>query len=314
MTTLLSPARLGTLLAASAWAASALAQSGMPAPIKPLPTHDPRLVAFYAQATHAHAPGAVAISPDGTTLAWTLGNHDSSALHLTAVATPSADKVIAPANAAAGCSNTSPVWSPDSKTLAYTSTCTGETATENHPVQPQIFLYSAATGESKQLTHLTGIFHELAWAPDGKSLAFLFVENATRNAGALAAMKPWSGVIGEDGVEVQRIYAVDTTTGAGTWITPATLHAYEFGYSPDSKQITFTGANPPGENNWWISKLYTVATTGNATPEVAFDPNTTSTALHGLQIAVPRFSPDGARIAFIGGLMSDQGSTGGDVW
>jgi dipeptidyl aminopeptidase/acylaminoacyl peptidase len=37
-------------------------------------------------------------------------------------------------------------------------------------------------------------------------------------------------------------------------------------------------------------------------------------ALHGLQIAVPRWSPDGQAIAFIGGLMSDQGSTGGDVW
>ena len=31
-------------------------------------------------------------------------------------------------------------------------------------------------------------------------------------------------------------------------------------------------------------------------------------------MAVPRFSPDGKKIAFIGGLMSDQGSTGGDVW
>jgi hypothetical protein len=33
-----------------------------------------------------------------------------------------------------------------------------------------------------------------------------------------------------------------------------------------------------------------------------------------VQIAVPRWSPDGKKIAFIGGLMSDQGSTGGDVW
>jgi dipeptidyl aminopeptidase/acylaminoacyl peptidase len=308
----LSPARL-SLLAASAWAVGALAQSGNPAPIVPLATHDPRLVAFYAQATHAHAPGAVSISPDGTTVAWTLGNREGSALHLTALAHPDADKTITPAGTAT-CSNTSPVWSPDSKTLAYTSTCTGEPATEGHPTQPQVFLYSAATGQSKQLTHLAGIFHELAWAPDGKSLAFLFVENATRNAGALAAMKPWSGVIGEDGVEIQRIYSVDAATGAGTWITPATLHAYEFGFSPDSRQIAFTAANPPGENNWWISKIYTIATTGNATPEVAFDPNTTTTALHGLQIAVPRFSPDGKRIAFIGGLMSDQGATGGDVW
>lgn len=36
--------------------------------------------------------------------------------------------------------------------------------------------------------------------------------------------------------------------------------------------------------------------------------------IHMLQIAVSRWSPDEKAIAFIGGLMSDQGSTGGDVW
>ncbi len=99
------------------------------------------------------------------------------------------------------------------------------------------------------------------------------------------------------------------------------LHVYEFAWAPDSKQLAFVGANPPGENNWWVAKLYTVATPawhGDAVdlakPVVVFDPNTTQSALHGLQIAVPRFSPDGKKIAFIGGLMSDQGSTGGDVW
>jgi len=33
-----------------------------------------------------------------------------------------------------------------------------------------------------------------------------------------------------------------------------------------------------------------------------------------VQIATPRWSPDGGSIAFIGGLMSDEGSTGGDVF
>src|SRR5204863_6406297 len=33
-----------------------------------------------------------------------------------------------------------------------------------------------------------------------------------------------------------------------------------------------------------------------------------------LQIANPRWSPDGKSIAFIEGLMSDEGSTGGDVF
>ena len=49
-------------------------------------------------------------------------------------------------------------------------------------------------------------------------------------------------------------------------------------------------------------------------PTAILAPSEVSGPLHGLQIAVPRWSPDGQSIAFIGGLMSDQGVTGGDVW
>ena len=78
-----------------------------------------------------------------------------------------------------------------------------------------MFIWSRDKGTSLQLTNLKGIMDQAAFSPDGKSLAFLFTENATRTAGALAAMKPWSGVVGEDGVEVQRVFCVDTLTGHG---------------------------------------------------------------------------------------------------
>ena len=261
------------------------------------------------QFSSAAMPGGVALSPDGTTVAWTLRGHDGSTLHLTDVADPAKSKIIA-VEATTDCSNASPIWSPDSKTLAFLSTCTGDKA---KPTQEQIFLWSKTTGRTKQLSHLTGNLQQPAWSPDGKSIAFLFVENATRSAGALDAMKPWSGVIGEDGVEIQRVDSVDVATGKDKWLTPAKLHVYEFDFAPSSNEIAFIAANPPGENTWWIAKLYRESTTAQ-TPTVVFDPNTSSTALHGLQIAVPRYSPDGKHIAFIGGLMSDQGSTGGDVY
>ena len=87
------------------------------------------------------------------------------------------------------------------------------------------------------------------------------------------------------------------------------------------------GAKPPGENNWWVAKLYTAEFTRQIAPirsrhagSRRRDLHTVLTtehglrSLHGLQIAVPRWSPDGKQIAFIGGLMCDQGSTGGDVY
>jgi dipeptidyl aminopeptidase/acylaminoacyl peptidase len=281
----------------------------------PMPNPDPRLAAMrQAGGARLRAPGQVAISPDGQVLAWTLGGRGGGSLNLTDLAnpTPAKDKIVSVAGSTStDCSNTSPVWSPDSQTLAFTSTCTSK---EDEPGQPEIFLYSRATGESRQLTHVKGIFQQVAWSPDGSTIAFLFVENATRNAGALAAMKPWSGVIGEDGVEVQRVYAVNVASGQSAFMTPADLHVYEFAFNPAAPQgeISFIAAPPPGENTWWIAKIYTRAHGGPV--KTVFDPVTSTTAMKGLQIAVPRFSPDGKKIAFIGGLMSDQGSTGGDVW
>jgi len=161
---------------------------------------------------------------------------------------------------------------------------------------------------------MKGLFQQVAWSPDGKSLAFLFVENATRSAGATAAMKPWSGVIGEDGLDIQRVASVDVGTGVLTQVTPAMLHVFEFDFSPSSEELTYVAAPPPGENNWWVAQLYTQEAKAGSIPKSVLDTAKVAGPLHGLQIAVPRWSPDGKKIALIGGLMSDQGSTGGDVW
>lgn len=272
-------------------------------------------------------PMESAISPDGKTVAWSSHNSAGYELHLSQTANPDPtnDSVIKPAGATSSCGSDYPVWSPDGKTLAYASTC----STEQNS-QPQIFLWSRETGASRQLTHVTGTIDDVAWSPNGKTIAFLFVENATRSAGALAAMKPWAGVIGEDGVEVQRIAAVDVASGKVAEVTPKNLHVYEFNWSPDSRQVAYVAANPPGENNWWVAQLYTqailrdgenrvtdnrgVKDTFEMPPVSILDTQKISGPLHGLQIAVPRWSNDGKEIAFIGGLMSDQGSTGGDIW
>ncbi len=260
-----------------------------------------------SQATpHIQTPTSAAISPDAKSVAWTAGPRDASQISLSAVADVAAAKVISPKGT---CASSSPVWSPDSAQLAFLSSC-GANANR----QQQVFLYSPATGKTRQLTHVSGNLQQLAWSPDGKRIGFLFVENATRSAGALDAMKPWAGVIGEDGVEIQRVAAADLSTGNAETITPASLHVYEFDWAPDAQQITYIAANPPGENTWWIAQLYTQPASAGTPPRSLLDTTKIAGPLHGLQLAVPRFSPDGKQIAFIGGLMSDQGSTGGDLY
>lgn len=275
------------------------------------PHKDERIGALIQMLGQTKEPTEAAISPDGKTVAWSVQTSDGSQIHLTNVANPAKDDILRTEAEATDCSNEAPIWSPDGQWLAFESTCA---AKEDKADQQEIFVWSKKTGQCRQLTHVTGEIDMPAWSPDGRSIGFLFVENATRDAGALAAMKPWSGVIGEDGIEVQRIAAVDVTSGTVTQLTPANLHVYEFDWSPDSKRLAYVAADPPGENNWWVAQLYVQPAEKDATPQSILKPTEISGSLHNLQIAVPRWSPDGKQIAFIGGLMSDQGSTGGDLY
>ena len=273
---------------------------------------DARIGALIETLGKTKTPSSAAISPDGSKVAWAVRTQEGSQIHLTDVANPdpAKERIIGTGSSTTSCGSSEPNWSPNGEWLAFVSDCT---ANADKPGQDQVFVWSKKTGEAKQLTHLTGEMDSLAWSPDGRAIGFLFVENATRSAGALAAMKPWSGVIGEDGVEIQRVGVVDVASGSFSQVTPATKHVYEFGWSPDSKQLVFVAANPPGENNWWVAQLYT-EDIASGEPKSILDTTKVSGSLHGLQIAVPRWSPDGGQIAFIGGLMSDQGSTGGDIY
>jgi dipeptidyl aminopeptidase/acylaminoacyl peptidase len=258
---------------------------------------NPRIAAIVKSLSAVKPISATALSPDGRQLAVIA----DGGLMLGSTANPASGKVPALCGSAKLNSVDSPAWSPDGAKLALLATCGDE-----------LGIYLVAGGKAHKLTVLHGFAHQLAWSPDGRSIGLLYVEGATRAAGALAAMKPPSGVIGVEGLEIQRVATVDAATGKLTEATLAGLHVYEFDWSPDSAKLAFIAAPPPGENNWWVAKLYTQSL--GAEPKAILDPVTVEGPLHGLQIAVPRWSPDGKEIAFIGGLMSDQGATGGDIY
>jgi dipeptidyl aminopeptidase/acylaminoacyl peptidase len=117
-------------------------------------------------------------------------------------------------------------------------------------------------------------------------------------------MTPETGVIDKKVYE-QRLTTVDVASGQVRQVSPADMYVYEYDWSPDSKSFALTAAPGAGDANWYIAQLYTLPMAGGTLKPV-YKPS--------LQIAVPRWSPDGKHIAFISGIMSDEGSTGGDIF
>jgi dipeptidyl aminopeptidase/acylaminoacyl peptidase len=248
----------------------------------------------------------VAISPDGKQLAWVqpLYNHDSQSIAGSGIFVQLADASAPPRRISADASaehvdENSIAWSPDCGRLAFLSN-------NGAPSQPQLYVADVKSGMARKLTGLTGDLSDPAWSPDGKSVAFLFIENAPRSAGPVMPMTEETGVV-ENQVYEQRLAIVDIASGNVRQISPADMYVYEFDWSPDSKGFALIAAHGAGDSNWYIAQLYTLQV-GSAQLESIYQPSSS------LQIADPRWSPDGKRIAFIGGIMSDEGVIGGDIF
>lgn len=236
----------------------------------------------FREATGTVQFDSVAVSPDGLSIAWAEKYDQSHATVWTRVAGRAARRIE---------DGTSVSWSPDGTRIAYLSA-------------DALHIANAGGGHIHPITLPAGYLERPSWSPDGKRIALLYTENRTRSGGPLDPVGRQFGVIQAD-VPVQRVLIVNSNGGDAQVRSPSGLNIYEVSWAPDSRFLAAVAAPPPGNANWWFASLYSLDTaTGSAT--LLLTPR--------MQIAEPRWSPDGARIAFIGGLMSDQGVVGGDVF
>jgi dipeptidyl aminopeptidase/acylaminoacyl peptidase len=244
-----------------------------------------------------------AIAPDGKRVAWveTFYPKDEattppSAIFIAGLGTK-AGKAARLTGDEEPCTERSLTWSPDGEQLAFLSN-------RGTKEQFQVYTAPAAGGKAKRLTNLKGFLTDLRWSPDGKQLSFLFTENALRAAGPVQPGVVETGEIGET-VQYQRLSVLDLPTGKVRQVSPADLYVYEYDWAPDNQHCVLSAAHGSGDNNWYLAQLHILDLDSGKCPSI-LKPD--------MQIAVPRWSPDGKTIAFIGGLMSDEGVTGGDIF
>ncbi|XHS76469.1 alpha/beta hydrolase family protein [Burkholderiaceae bacterium UC74_6] len=190
-------------------------------------------------------------------------------------------------------------WTPDAKRLSFVLRTPGSHARS-------IYQVGVDGAGLMRLLAFDGTVQSLRYGADGV-LAMLATSGALKETGAVEAGAPISGEL-EAATPSQRLAVLEPGATALRWISRDGLYVYEYDWMPGNRGFVATAAPGDGDRNWWVAKLYAFDGLKTPSERVLYAPRNAQE-----QLAEPKVSPDGQRTALIVGLMSDFGSTGGDV-
>jgi len=250
-----------------------------------------------------HAFSEVALSPDGRRLVYgsvTTGKRGGADVEVSALwlvnARDGSGAIRLTACPATLCDEHGAAWSADGTRVVFVTTDAKE--------QAQLAVADLAGGRVRTVTDAHGPLDTPRWSPDAKRIAFLYAEGAPKLPGPLNPLARDAGDLSATIYE-QRLAVIPAEGGVPQLLGPADLNVYEFDWAPDGRQFAVSAAHGSGDDNWWVAELDLLDANTGAIRTLLKPP---------LQFASPRWSGDGKRIAFIGGLMSDETITGGDLF
>ena len=247
------------------------------------------------------------ISPDGKWIVYTVATPDMEANRNASDIWLVPTSGGAPSQLTQSGHDSSPVWSPDGKTIAFLSSRSGES---------QVYLLSLAGGEAQRLTKSSTGADLVKWSPDGKTIAFtssVYPDckdddcNSRRDAGKeknkvkahvaehllYRHWMHWNDgkrahlfVVPADGSAAPR----DLTPGADYDVPPDERGGPgDINFSPDSKELCFTAVTDKMEAISTNGDLFTVPVAGGEIKRITTQPGFDGE---------PVYSPDGQYIAY----------------
>jgi dipeptidyl aminopeptidase/acylaminoacyl peptidase len=261
----------------------------------------------FADMIQMHRIGEAQVSPDGKRVAYTVSTPDLDAnrgvSNIWIVPTTGGPSLQLTQSG----HDSSPVWSPDGKIIAFLSSRSGGS---------QVYLLSMDGGEAKPLTHLSTGADIVKWSPDGKTIAFTSgvypdckddacnsARDAEKEKDKVKAhvaehllYRHWTHwnegkrshlfVVPADGSAALR----DLTAGANYDVPPDERGgASDLNFSPDSKEICFTAVTDPVEAISTNGDLFLVPVAGGEVKRITTQPGFDGG---------PAYSPDGKYIAY----------------
>ena len=247
------------------------------------------------------------ISPDGKWIAYTVATPDIDANRNVSNIWMVSTSGGTPQQLTQSGHDSSPVWSPDGKTIAFLSSRSGDS---------QVYLLSLEGGEAQKLTKLSTGADIVKWSPDGKTIAFTSsvypdckddgcnskrdTEKEKNKVKAQVAehllYRHWTHwnegkrahlfVIPADGSAAPR----DLTGGAEYDVPPDERGGPgDVNFSPDSKELCFTAVTDKMEAISTNGDLFIVPVAGGETKRITKQPGFDGE---------PVYSPDGKYIAY----------------
>jgi dipeptidyl aminopeptidase/acylaminoacyl peptidase len=267
-----------------------------------------------------HRVSEAQVSPDGKWVAYTVATPDMeanrNASNLWMVATSGGEALQLTQSG----HDSSPVWSPDGKTIAFLSSRGGTS---------QVYLLSMDGGEAKQFTHLSTGADFVKWSPDGKTVAFTSsvypdckddacnsARDADKEKNKVKAhvyeqllFRHWThwfeGKRGHLFVAAADESAAprDLTAGANYDVPPDERSGPgDINFSPDGKELCFTAVTDKVEAISTNGDLFIVLVGGGEAKRITTNPGFDGN---------PVYSPDGKYIAYHAQLTAEYES---DRW
>jgi dipeptidyl aminopeptidase/acylaminoacyl peptidase len=242
-------------------------------------------------------PSDVQLAPDGAHVAFVLGKGHKPApdqAHEKAIYTINlATRAKRRLTGGSG-TNAEPRWSPDSQQIAFVSTRQqyGET---------QLYLIRLDGGEAQALTNLRGTVDTPQWSPDGGWISFLY-------HGTLDPVKPPDPdpLVVDAHPPFKRIWRIHAETRELLPITPDDAHVFEYVWSPDGTRIAaLMSSHPNPDESWYSAQLYVLTLATGEVKQICQIKD---------QAGRLTWSPDSASVAFVSGVMSDEGNIAGEIY